>query len=55
MSLRGSRPQWLAYSKTGDNLIRGIMVWSKRIYYHKIIIELVDVWFHQIDGLHLYF
>ncbi|MFT6204941.1 MAG: tricorn protease [Spirosomataceae bacterium] len=50
--------QWLAYSKTGDNLFRGIMVWSKTDgSTHKITNVFADAvspsW--DRDGLHLYF
>lgn len=50
--------QWLAYSKTGDNMFRGIMVWSKNDQsIHKITNSFADAvspsW--DRDGKHLYF
>ncbi len=50
--------QWLAYSKTGDNMFRGIMVWSKTDgSIHKVTNVFADAvspsW--DRDGRHLYF
>jgi tricorn protease len=50
--------QWLVYSKTGDNMFRGIMVWSKKDQsIHKITNNFADAvapsW--DRDGRHLYF
>jgi tricorn protease len=50
--------QWLAYSKTGDNLFRGIMVWSKTDgSTHKITNVFADAVSPSWDrnGLQLYF
>lgn len=59
MSIKWSADsQWLAYSKTGENNFRGIMVWSKKDKsIHKITNEFADAispsW--DMDGKHLYF
>jgi tricorn protease len=50
--------EWLAYSKTGDNNFRGIMVWSRKDQsIHKITNSFADAfspaW--DRDGKHLYF
>jgi tricorn protease len=50
--------QWLVYTKTGDNMFRGIMVWSKNDKsIHKITNAFADAvspsW--DKDGKHLYF
>lgn len=50
--------QWLAYSKTGDNMFRGIMIWSKN---DNSIHKITDVFADAVspswdrDGKHLYF